>query len=111
MQALAETLAAGLVAGVEERGLRAHLAHIAGSPEFAGAPKLTNFLRFVVETVLDGDGDQIKESLIAIEVYGRRPDYNPQIDSTVRVEAGRLRARLRHYYANSGRDQRFEIGL
>ena len=71
---------------------------VLASREFAGAPRLAKFLTFVVETALAGDADQIKESLIAVEVYGRRPDYNPQIDSTVRVEAGRLRARLRQYY-------------
>ena len=61
--------------------------------------------------VLAGEGDQIKESLIAIEVYGRRPDYNPQVDSTVRVEAGRLRARLRQYYESSGAGDVIRIEL
>jgi tetratricopeptide (TPR) repeat protein len=91
--------------------VREHLDYIAASPQFAGAPKLAKFLTFVVETALAGQGDQIKESLIAVEVYGRRPDYNPQIDSTVRVEAGRLRARLRAYYEGPGQDQPLQIEL
>lgn len=90
---------------------RAHLAKICESSEFAGSPRLGRFLTFVVETALAGNGDQIKESLIAVEVYGRRPDYNPQIDSTVRVEAGRLRTRLRQYYEASGRDDLLQFDI
>jgi tetratricopeptide (TPR) repeat protein len=96
---------------MDEPTLRAHLARVVQSPQFAAAPKLVKFLTFVVETVLAGDGDQIKESLVAVEVYGRRPDYNPQIDSTVRVEAGRLRARLRQYYETAGHEEPLEIDV
>ncbi|MGH9630863.1 MAG: tetratricopeptide repeat protein [Bryobacteraceae bacterium] len=111
MQTGTGTLATGVDPGVDEQVLRTHLAHVVSSSQFSGAPKLANFLRFVVDTALAGQGDQIKESLIAVEVYGRRPDYNPQIDSTVRVEAGRLRARLRQYYESAGAGQPVEIEL
>jgi tetratricopeptide (TPR) repeat protein len=96
---------------IDPRLVRAHLANVVSSPQFAGSPRLVSFLTFVVETALAGQGDQIKESLIAIEVYGRRPDYNPQIDSTVRVEASRLRARLREYYHQNGHREPVEIEL
>ncbi|MDX2150575.1 MAG: hypothetical protein SFV54_07565 [Bryobacteraceae bacterium] len=82
--------------------VRSHLKHVLASPEFSGSPRLSRFLTFVVETALAGEADHIKESLIAVEVYGRPADYNPQVDSTVRVEAGRLRARLREYYEANG---------
>jgi hypothetical protein len=111
MQQAANLLEIGQDTGVDEQLLRAHVAHIVSSRRFVGAPRLAKFLEFVIETVLAGHGDQIKESLIAVEVDGRRPDYNPQIDSTVRVEAGRLRARLRQYYEDSGRAQGIEIEL
>ncbi|HYI91984.1 MAG TPA: hypothetical protein VEX68_00430 [Bryobacteraceae bacterium] len=91
--------------------VRIHLERITTSAEFAGAPRLTQFLQFVVEMSLSGAGDQIKESLVAVEVYGRRPDYNPQVDSTVRVEAGRLRARLRRYYDSTGAVDQVRIEL
>ncbi|MFN0104826.1 MAG: tetratricopeptide repeat protein [Bryobacteraceae bacterium] len=95
----------------EPEAVRAHLETILASGEFTGSPRLAKFLTFVVETALAGDGEQIKESLIAVEVYGRRPDYNPQIDSTVRVEAGRLRARLRQYYDANGGGEAVRIEL
>lgn len=89
--------------------IRQHLRRVNGSPEFAPTPRLARFLSYIVETAVAGETDRIKESLIAVEVYGRRPDYNPQIDSTVRVEAGRLRARLSQYYASSGAGDRVRI--
>jgi adenylate cyclase len=49
-----------------------------------------------------GRESELKESLIAIEVFGRKPDYDPKLDSIVRTEAGRLRARLAGYYAGEG---------
>lgn len=49
-----------------------------------------------------GRVSELKESLIAIEVFGRKPDYDPKLDSIVRTEAGRLRARLAGYYAGEG---------
>jgi hypothetical protein len=50
---------------------------------------------------VDG-GDQLKESLVGVEVFGRRPDYDVRQDSVVRTEAARLRSRLAEYYANGG---------
>ena len=111
MQEANGVLAAGAGDGVDVRLIRSHLARVVESPQFRGAPKLSRFLTFVVDTALAGQGGQIKESLIGVEVYGRPADYNPQIDSTVRVEAGRLRARLRQYYETTGQDEPVEIEL
>ena len=91
--------------------VRTHLERILATREFASAPRLSGFLRFVVETTLDGKAGEIKESLIAVEVYGRPADYNPQIDSTVRVEAGRLRARLQKWYEGEGKNENIRIEL
>ena len=91
--------------------IRTHLERILASRDFASAPRLSAFLRFVVETALDGKASEIKESLIAVEAYGRRADYNPQIDSTVRVEAGRLRTRLQKWYDSDGANERVRIEL
>jgi hypothetical protein len=88
---------------LEQKAIREHAGRIVSSPEFASVPRLQRFLAFVVETSLAGRAGEIKETLVGVEVYGRPPDYNPQLDATVRVEAGRLRARLRQYYEGSGR--------
>src|SRR5262249_3632554 len=48
-----------------------------------------------------GADSELKESLIGVEVFGRKPDYDPKVDAIVRTEAIRLRARLSKYYANA----------
>jgi len=111
MRFLSEAAQAGLKSRPSTEEIRAHLERVLVSAEFSGAPRLARFLSFVVETALTGNSEQIKETLVAVEVYGRRPDYNPQIDSTVRVEAGRLRARLRRYRESSGRLDPIQIEL
>ena len=81
---------------------REQLERILESPGFLRNERQSRFLRFVVERHIEGRDRELKESLIGIEVFGRRPDYNPKSDAIVRTEAGRLRTRLAEYYANGG---------
>src|ERR1700686_4473403 len=57
----------------------------------------------VIELHLEGRDDEVKESLIAVEVFGRPADYDPKRDPVVRAEASRLRARLAEYYQSEGK--------
>lgn len=75
-----------------------HLEQALSSPLFRKAERQSRFLRFVVDAALQSPEATIKEFEIAIAVYGRRMDYDPRTDPIVRVEAARLRARLREYY-------------
>ncbi len=77
--------------------------HILASPEFRRSTRLQRFLRFGVERSLAGEIDQIKEYIVGREVFDRGPDYDPNLDSIVRVEAQRLRRKLREYYQTHGR--------
>lgn len=76
-----------------------HLDQALSSPLFRKAERQSRFLRFVVDVALQSPHATIKEFDIAVAVYDRRPDYDPRTDPIVRVEAARLRARLREYYA------------
>ncbi len=96
---------------LQEEEVRAALERILASPRFAGAEKLSRFLSFIVETTLAGAGAEIKEYLIALEVYQRPESYNPRVDSIVRVEASRLRTRLSEYYAAEGQNEAVRISL
>jgi hypothetical protein len=49
--------------------------------------------------------------VIAIEVFGRKPDYDPKRDAIVRTEAGRRRARLAEFYTNGGKSDPLVIEL
>src|SRR5215467_5210393 len=63
---------------------------------------LCRLLRYLAEHSLDHPGVALKEYQIATEVLGRPPGFDPQSDSTVPVQAGRLRVKLAEYYANEG---------
>jgi TolB-like protein len=65
----------------------------------------------VVEGHLDGKDHELKESVIAIEVFGRRPDFDSRLDPVVRTEAARLRARLNEYYIKEGKADALIIEL
>jgi hypothetical protein len=63
---------------------------------------LCRLLRYLAEHSMDHPGVALKEYQIATEVLGRPPGFDPQSDSTVRVQAGRLRVKLAEYYAIEG---------
>src|ERR1700676_5347975 len=65
---------------------------------------LCKLLRYLAEHSLDHPGIALKEYQIATEVLGRPAGFDPQSDSTVRVQAGRLRIKLAEYYAHEGLD-------
>jgi serine/threonine-protein kinase len=70
---------------------------------FIRSERMVRFLRFVVEHSLDGKAADLKEYLIGVEVFDRRSSYDPRVDPIVRVEARRLRSKLKAYYEDAGR--------
>ena len=72
---------------------------------------LCKLLRYLAEHSLDHPGIALKEYQIATEVLGRPAGFDPQSDSTVRVQAGRLRVKLAEYYAQEGRDDVIVVEL
>ena len=64
---------------------------------------MARFLRLAVERTLDGRGGELKEYSIGLEVFDRPSTYDPRVDPIVRVEARRLRAKLKTYYEGDGR--------
>jgi adenylate cyclase len=91
--------------------VRAALDRILASRCFQQAGRASDFLRFVVERTLAGDGQRLKGYTIGVEVFGRPADFDAQSDALVRVEAGRLRRRLVEYYASDGAEDPVRIEL
>ncbi|MES2627255.1 MAG: hypothetical protein V4628_18355 [Pseudomonadota bacterium] len=75
-----------------------HLHQALSSSLFRNAGRQASFLRFVVNRALEEPKAGLKEFEIGMEVYNRGVDYDPRVDPIVRVEAARLRTRLREYY-------------
>jgi len=97
--------------GIDPAAVRSALDHVLASQTFVNAGRLSRMLRFVVERTLDGQGDQLKEYLLGVEVFDRPSEYDPRLDSIVRVEARRLRAKLAEYYETDGVGDALRIRL
>ena len=91
--------------------VRAALEKILASPGFVNADRLSRFLRYTVEETLNGQTDKLKETLLGIEVFGRKSTYDPRVDAVVRTEAVKLRARMKEYYETEGQNDELVIDL
>src|SRR6516162_6933330 len=93
------------------RQVREELDRVLSSKAFADSERHRRFLQFVVERALDGRVSEIKESVIGVDALGRNGSFDPKADPIVRVEAGRLRARLSSYYEGEGKGDPIRIEL
>ena len=75
--------------------VRTQLRKILSSSTFARSERLVRFLNFTVEQTLGGHGQNLKEFVIGVEVFDKDEKYDPRMDPIVRVEARRLREKLR----------------
>jgi hypothetical protein len=78
---------------------------------FDRAPNLAQVLTYVCEKYFEGAGEKIKEYNIAVEALGRPAGFDQKRDSIVRVEAHRLRRRLREYYEADGAAHTLRIDI
>lgn len=91
--------------------VRSALHRLLAAPCFVQSPKLSAFLRFVVEATLTGSGNRIKAYTIAVDALGRQPSFDPNIDAIVRVDAIRIRRAIERYYATDGAGAEIVIDL
>ncbi|MGI9331832.1 MAG: AAA family ATPase, partial [Gammaproteobacteria bacterium] len=102
---------AGKRGDVEPAAVRAQLERVLASPGFARSPRMTAMLRYVVERTLNGEAAYLKEYSIALEVFEREDDFDPQTNPVVRVQASKLRRLLSLYFLEEGRDDPVVIEL
>ena len=92
-------------------GARHELRQILESPAFADSPRLRALLSFLVEETFCGRAAELKESVVAVEVFGRPADFDHRTDSVVRVQIHNLRSKLHAYYEGEGREHPIHITL
>ena len=80
----------------------AEIERLVNSHTLHGSESLCKLLRYLAKQAVEHPGVQVKEYQIATEVFGRQADFDPQLDSMVRVQAGRLRSKLAEYYSSEG---------
>lgn len=88
--------------GMADQATQIALEKLLASPLFAASPRQQSLLRYLARQSFSGNAERLKGYVIGVEVFGRGTDFDPAVDAIVRVEAGRLRSRLREYYLGEG---------
>src|SRR6266851_4828179 len=78
----------------------AQIEKLLSSHTLHGSESLCKLLRYLANHSLDHPGLSPKEYQIATEVFGRQKDFDPHLDSMVRVQAGRNYANVSHEAPN-----------
>jgi len=81
------------------------------SKTFRNAPSSRRLLKYLSGHSLAGDSEQLKEYTIGVDAFAKPPGYDPRVDSTVRIQIGRLRQKLSEYYREEGRDDSLVVDL
>ena len=97
--------------GLSTEQIRSQLGKIVSSSVFLQSERQNRFLSYIVEQTLAGKTDRLKGYTIGLDVFDRDESFDPNIDSIVRVEAGRLRSKLREYYSIDGHHDTVSIAL
>lgn len=84
---------------------------ITANPIFRGSESLCHLLRYLADQAIEHPGVSVKEYQLATEVFGRPSDFDPRLDSSVRVQTGRLRSKLAEYYIEDGAGDELVVEL
>jgi hypothetical protein len=95
----------------EREQLLEQINRLVSSHALHGSESLCKLLRYLAKHAVDHPGAPIKEFQIATEVFGRSAEFDPQLDSMVRVQAGRLRSKLAEYYNSDGLEDPLAVEL
>jgi TolB-like protein/Tfp pilus assembly protein PilF len=91
--------------------IQSQLSRMLEAEVFQNSLTLSRFLQFIVKETLAGHETQLKEYTIALKLYAKKPDFNPQVDPIIRINAWRLRRTLNHYYLQDGKNDDIIISI
>jgi adenylate cyclase len=95
----------------DQKAIREQLVRILNSGPFHQSQRRQRFLEYLVNETLAGRGERLKGYNVALEVFDRPETFDPTVDPLVRIEAARLRDRLREYYEADGKNDPIRIEL
>ncbi len=95
----------------QDEVLLSQIDRILHSEEFRSSEVLRRLLTYLADKAISGEADQLKEYVIAIDGLGKPSSYDPQHNSAVRIQVGRLRQKLAEYYRAEGKDDEVIIDL
>lgn len=95
----------------EKFAVLAQLERLLATPYFSHSRRFPAFLRYIVRATVNGQGDELKERTIGVEIFGKKADYDTALDPIVRVTAGEVRKRIAQYYQEPERERELRISL
>ena len=95
----------------DQKAIREQLVRILNSGPFHQSQRRQRFLEYLVNETLAGRGERLKGYNVALEVFDRPETFDPTVDPLVRIEAARLREKLREYYGTDGQNDPIHIDL
>lgn len=96
---------------VEKAAVQQQLEKLLATPLFNSSKRYPSFLKLVVTRALAGQGDQLKERILGVEIFGRPADYDTNTDPIVRVTAAEIRKRIEQYYQDPKHSQEIRLFL
>ena len=93
----------------DQKAIREQLVRILNRGPFHQSKRRQRFLEYIVNETLAGRGERLKGYNVALEVFDRPETFDPTVDNLVRIEAARLREKLREYYGTDGRSDTIHI--
>jgi len=108
---MARFVADGTRNGPTPAEIRKQLDRVLASAPFEHSQRMRQFLDYLIRQSLGDEPPRLKEFAIGVAVFGRDETFDPRIDAVVRVEAIRLRAKLREYYTDAGCDDTVKITI
>ncbi|WP_286157263.1 hypothetical protein [Sinorhizobium sp. RAC02] len=100
-----------MVVAVSDVHARAELCRLLDDSRFHGTDRTRSILKYLAERRFEGQADSVKAYSIALDVLGRRCDFDPTTDPIVRIEMSRLRSALSQYYEAFGSESAVVITL
>ncbi len=96
---------------VDKADILTQLERIVTSKDFEGSARTKSFLEHLVHRELEGRGDELRGTALAMDVFGRGAEFDPNVDPIVRIEAVKLRKSLDYYYLTSGAGDPVSISI
>jgi len=107
----AESLLCTAEARAGQNAIREQMERILASRHFRNSKRAPSLLRYSIDRWLNGNHEHLKERTVGIEVFGRNPDYDTNVDPVVRMAAVEVRKRLAHYYEDPEHETEIRIGF
>ena len=92
-------------------GRAAQVRTILESRTFRNTEVLKRLLDYLGRQAVEDSEADPKEYTIGVQAFGKPADYDPQTDSSVRVQAGKLRQKLDEYYRTEGQHDPWIVEL